>query len=66
MTTGTDPDAVRAKGDDYLQRIREVVARTRAEQGLPPKVRDPATLQAVIDVLYGCEPAVPRDVAAAP
>ena len=61
MTPGTDPDAVRVKADDDLRHIREVVARTRAEQGLPPKVRDPVVLQAVIDVLYGCEPAVPRD-----
>ena len=36
--------------DAERERLREFVARTRAEQGLPPTVEDPATLDQIAAV----------------
>jgi len=35
----------------HVSRIRAIVDRSRAEQGLPPHVTDPLTLSAVADIL---------------
>ena len=37
--------------DDYAAMAREWCQRTRAEQGLPPKITDPATLHRVLVLL---------------
>ncbi len=38
------------RSDAERERLREFVARTRAEQGLPPTVEDPTTLDRIAAV----------------
>jgi hypothetical protein len=47
----------------HVSRIRDIVDRTRAEQGLPPHVTDPLTLAKVADILRLPTEADGRDVA---
>jgi hypothetical protein len=44
---------------DYTESVRRVVARTRAAQGLPPTVEDPAALARVVGLLNDETPGTP-------
>lgn len=43
--------------------LRDYVRRTRAAQGLPPKVEDPTTLQHIADLMRAAERAEPHEQA---
>lgn len=49
----------RTSGPYHLAKVREIVERTRAEQGLPPVVTDELTLGRVAD-LFKLAPSTPR------
>ena len=50
---------VRNSLPNHVRKVREIVDRTRAEQGLPPTVTDALTLQKVADVLRLANPDTP-------
>ena len=41
--------------EEFRRKCREIVRRTRAEQGLPPKVTDPYVLGIVVDCILKAE-----------
>jgi hypothetical protein len=43
--------AAQSTGSYHLEKVREIVERTRAQQGLPPVITDQLTLAKVADIL---------------
>ena len=50
---------------DLTARARELVERTRAAQGLPPRVTDPVALSAIASTIAAATPKMARRKAAA-
>ena len=52
------PTPSRGKPFIDLSRVREIVARTRAEQGLPPTITDPAAIARLATLVAAVSPRV--------